>query len=95
MHELRRLYRALIELRRTETDMADPWLDDLKVDYDEDRRWIVMNRGSLAIACNLNADQVTIPITGEPVLALGDPVVDATSIRLSGHSFAILRTLNP
>ncbi len=37
--------------------MADPWLDDLKVDYDEDQRWIVMHRGSLAIACNLNAER--------------------------------------
>jgi len=92
--ELRRVYRALIGLRRTEPDMADPWLDDLKVDYDEDRRWIVMHRGSLAIACNLNADEVTIPITGEPVLASGDPVVEATSTRLAGHSFAILRSVN-
>ena len=48
-----RVYRDLIALRRTEPDLADPWLDHLKVDYDEDQRWIVMHRGSLAIACNL------------------------------------------
>ena len=57
--------------------MADPWLDHLKVDYDEDQRWIVMHRGSLAIVCNLNADEVTVPVTGEVVLAWGEPTVDA------------------
>ena len=51
-----------------------------------------MHRGSLAIACNLNPDEVVVPITGEPVLAWGEPQVDAKSTRLPGHSFAILRT---
>ena len=49
--------------------MADPWLDHMTVDYDEDQRCIVMHRGSLAIACNLNADEATVPVTGERVMA--------------------------
>ena len=88
------MYHALIALRRAEPDMADPWLDHLQVDYDETQRWIVMHRGSLAIACNLNTDAVVVPITGEPVLAWGEPQVDAESTRLAGHSFAILRTVD-
>ncbi len=44
---LRRVYQQLISLRRNEPDLADPWLDNLRVDFDEDRRWIVMERGSL------------------------------------------------
>ena len=71
--------------------MGDPWLDHLEVDYDEDQRWIVMHRGSLAIACNLNADEVVIPVTGEPILAWGEPDLDAKSVRLEGHSFVVLR----
>ncbi|MET0189989.1 MAG: DUF3459 domain-containing protein [Pseudonocardia sediminis] len=51
-----------------------------------------MHRGSLAIACNLHADEVTVPVTGEVVLAWGEPVVDAAT-RLAGHSFAVLRTV--
>jgi maltooligosyltrehalose trehalohydrolase len=88
---LRRLYRALLELRRTEPDMADHWLDHMAVDYDEEERWIVMHRGTLAIACNLNAEAVTVPVTGELVLEWGDPAVRGDCTVLSGHSFAILR----
>ena len=84
-------YRRLIALRRDEPDMADPWLDDLGVDFDEDARWIVMRRGSLAIACNLGESPARVPVTGEVVCAWDEPdVADATTI--PGHSFAVLRT---
>ena len=89
---LRHVYHGLLALRRDEPDMADPWLDDLKIDFDEDERWLVMHRGSLAIACNMNADEVTVPVSGEVVLAWGEPTADADGTRLDGHSFAVLRT---
>ncbi|HEX7429947.1 MAG TPA: malto-oligosyltrehalose trehalohydrolase [Mycobacterium sp.] len=92
---LRRVYHTLIALRRTEPDMADPWLDHLKVDYDEDQRWIVMHRGALAIACNLGTDAVDVPVTGDVVLAWDEPTFEAKTTRLAGHSFAILRTVKP
>jgi maltooligosyltrehalose trehalohydrolase len=79
-------------LRRKEPDMADPWLEHLTVDYDEDERWITVHRGGLRIACNLGAEPVTVPVTGEVVLAWGEPKVDADSAVLEGHSFAILAT---
>ncbi len=37
---LLQLYRELIALRHNEPDLADPWLEHLVVDYDEDQRWI-------------------------------------------------------
>lgn len=88
---LRRVYRELIALRHNEPDLADPWLDNLGVDYDEDRRWIVMRRGSLSIACNLGADAVEVPVTGEVVLAWGKPDAGPENTRLDGQSFAVLR----
>jgi maltooligosyltrehalose trehalohydrolase len=91
---LRRVYQGLLWLRRNEPDMADHWLDDLKIDYDEDERWIVMHRGSLAFVCNLNSEDVTVPVTGEPLLAWGEPTVDDDATRLDGHSFVVLRTVN-
>jgi maltooligosyltrehalose trehalohydrolase len=89
---LRRLYHELLALRRDEPDMADHWLDHMTLAYDEDQRWIVMHRGSVAIVCNLNADAVTVPVTGEPILASGDPAIASDSLRLEGHSFVVLRT---
>ena len=88
---LRRIYRELIALRHNEPDLADPWLDNLGVDYDEDRRWIVLRRGSLSIACNLGAEAVDVPVTGEMVLAWGEPQAGQESTRLDGHSFAVIR----
>jgi maltooligosyltrehalose trehalohydrolase len=85
------LYRDLIALRHTETDLADPWLEHLVVDYDEDERWITVHRGGLRIACNLGADPVTVPVAGEVVLAWGQPKVDTDATVLPAHSFAILR----
>ncbi|MCV7215247.1 malto-oligosyltrehalose trehalohydrolase [Mycobacterium crocinum] len=89
--ELLAFYRGLIALRRDEPDMADPWLAHLVVDYDEDERWIVLRRGRIAIACNLSEQQVSAPVTGEVVLAWGDPDVGAHGTALPGHSVVVTR----
>ncbi|MEZ0366420.1 malto-oligosyltrehalose trehalohydrolase [Mycobacterium sp. pUA109] len=91
---LHRLYRDLLALRRSEADLADPWLQHLAIDYDEDARWIVVHRGRLAIACNLGVEPVTVPVTGEVVLAWDEPAVAAAHTTLPGHSFAILRAVD-
>jgi maltooligosyltrehalose trehalohydrolase len=84
-------YRALIRLRRNEADMADPWLTDLKVEFDEDRRWILMCRGRIAIACNLGAETVDVPAGGEMLVRWGEAKADSTATTLPGHSVAVLR----
>jgi maltooligosyltrehalose trehalohydrolase len=89
---LRTIYRELIALQHNEPDLADPWLDHLTVDYDEKQRWITMRRGSLVIAANVGSAAVAVPVTGEVVLAWGEPRADDRHILLDGHSFAILRT---
>ncbi|ETZ98050.1 hypothetical protein I547_6568 [Mycobacterium kansasii 824] len=88
---MHRFYRDLIALRHDDPDMADPWLGRLTVDYDEDQRWIIVCRNRLRIACNLGAESVQVPVTGEVVLAWGEPAVDADHTALEGHSVAILR----
>ncbi|MGU3499132.1 malto-oligosyltrehalose trehalohydrolase [Mycobacterium sp. C31M] len=84
-------YRDLICLRRNEPDLADPWLGHLRVDYDEDARWIVLHRGSLAVVCNLGTDAVAVPVTGETVLAWDDTAVEGEATVIPGHSYAVLR----
>jgi maltooligosyltrehalose trehalohydrolase len=91
---LRRIYRDLIALRRGQTDLADPWLDHLTVDYDEDNRWIVMRRGRTAIACNLGDEPTEVPFTGEVVLCSDPPDIGDTNTRLRPYSFAILRAVD-
>ncbi|MCV7153144.1 malto-oligosyltrehalose trehalohydrolase [Mycolicibacterium pyrenivorans] len=84
-------YRDLIALRHAEPDLRDPWLDHLRIDFDEDQRWLAMHRGSLSIVCNLGDRPVAVPVSGDVVLAWGEPAVDGVATRLGGHSVAILR----
>jgi maltooligosyltrehalose trehalohydrolase len=91
---LRRVYQDLIALRRSETDLADPWLEHLIVDYDEQARWIVLRRGRLAVACNLGAESVAVPATGELVLCSESPGIGDETTELGPHSFAILRAVD-
>ncbi len=88
---LHALYHDLIALRHSETDMADPWLGHLVVDYDEDQRWITMRRNRLVIACNLGTEATSVPVSGELVLAWNSPTVGDKTTELPAHSFAILR----
>lgn len=90
--EMLAFYRELIRLRRTEPDLADPWLPHLDIAFDEAQRWIVLHRGRIAIACNLGAKTVSVPAAGELLLSWGAPTISPESTRLPGHSVAILRS---
>jgi maltooligosyltrehalose trehalohydrolase len=88
---LHRWYQDLIALRHSEPDLADPWLDHLVVDYDEEQRWIVLRRNRIAIACNLGTDAVTVPVSGELLLAWDAPDIGEGTSQLPAHSVAVLR----
>ncbi len=92
--ELRDFYRTLIRLRRTEPDMADPWLPDLGVDVDEDRRWIVMRRGAVAIAANLGTEAVEVGVGGDALAQWGLPEIGADRTMLPAHSVAVVRSVD-
>ncbi|MFD4183571.1 DUF3459 domain-containing protein, partial [Rhodococcus sp. NPDC058514] len=85
-------YRDLIALRAARSDLTDPWLEHLVVDYDEDARWIVLHRGDTRVACNLGPAPVTVPVGGNPLLWWEPPSQDETGAAtvIPGHSFAVL-----
>ncbi|BBY08513.1 malto-oligosyltrehalose trehalohydrolase [Mycobacterium noviomagense] len=87
-------YRELIALRRNETDLADPWLEHLQIDFDEENRWITMRRGRFVVACNLGTEAVTVPVRGEVVLAWDEPKVGDDITELPGQSVAVLRAVD-
>ena len=89
--ELLDFYQALIRLRRNEPDMADPWLPHLVVDVDEDRRWILMCRGRVGIACNLGTETVEVPVGGEVLAQWGEPTVGSVSATVPSHAVAVVR----
>ncbi len=85
-------YRALVALRRRRSEISDPWLEHLGIEYDEDTQWIAMIRGSLRVCVQPGSRPVTVPIGGIPLLWWDEPTVDATAsaVVLPGHSFAVL-----
>jgi maltooligosyltrehalose trehalohydrolase len=96
--ELLDWHRQLIALRRSQPDLTDGRLDRVSCSSDEDARWLVLRRGSLAVACNLAEERRAVPLDGMPtgVLLSSEPgfVFRAGEIELAGQSVAIL-TLAP
>ncbi|HET6210615.1 MAG TPA: malto-oligosyltrehalose trehalohydrolase [Jatrophihabitans sp.] len=92
--ELLELYRALIRLRRTEPDLADPRLDAIDVDFDERRRWLRIGRGSCTVLVNLAGDAQSVPLDGpaELLLATGGAELTGAELVLDGESAAIVRS---
>jgi maltooligosyltrehalose trehalohydrolase len=86
------LYRELIRLRATEPDLADPRLDLLRVDYDEQRRWVRIERGRFRVLVNLADQPQQLPLdrAGRVVLATGPADLSNTRLRLAAESAAIV-----
>jgi maltooligosyltrehalose trehalohydrolase len=59
-------YARLIALRRTLPGLSDPSWSSVRCSFDEDLRWFVMYRGSVAVVANLGSDRQEIPIDGVP-----------------------------
>ena len=88
-------YRALLALRRSRPELADPRFDLVRVDYDEDARWLLIPRGQLRIAANLGAADAKIPVTpagAAPAVLLAstpDITTESGTIVLPPASFAV------
>jgi maltooligosyltrehalose trehalohydrolase len=65
-------YRRLIALRRARPSLADGDPAGVRVHFDEDARWLVMERGELTVACNFGEGRQRVPLRegrGQEVLA--------------------------
>jgi maltooligosyltrehalose trehalohydrolase len=57
-------YRSLIALRRSRPELSDPRLDQVRSDYDEDARWLLVHRGPLRVAVNLGDQPAELALGG-------------------------------
>ncbi|TQS42216.1 malto-oligosyltrehalose trehalohydrolase [Cryptosporangium phraense] len=82
-------YRELIRLRREVSDLTDPRLDKVSVEYDEEARWVVVYRGDHhAVAANLSSEPRSVPIHRDVTATLFGPEWTGT---LPPESVAILK----
>jgi maltooligosyltrehalose trehalohydrolase len=67
------------------------------VTYDETARWVVLRRGSTAVACNLGPERQGVPLSGTPegvLLASTHGFVFRDGlVELDGESVAVLDLL--
>ncbi len=68
--ELLGWYRDLIRLRRAQPDLTDGRRDRVSVSFDEEARWCVLRRGSVAVVANLATDRQVVPVPGAPLRVL-------------------------
>ena len=91
--------RDLIALRKARLDLSDGRRDLVRVTYDEQARWVVVERSGLAVAVNLAADRQTVPLPGPAagVLLTSEPTgsVSGPSATLAGESVAVVELAPP
>jgi maltooligosyltrehalose trehalohydrolase len=90
--EVLNLYRELVALRKGTPDLADPDLTKVRVDFDEDERWLVIHRGEHRVVANLSAEPRRVPVdSGDVVLATGGVDHDGTQLTIAPESAAVIR----
>jgi len=62
--------RDLIALRRSRPELSDGRRDRTSVTYDEAQRWLVVQRGQVAVVANLSGDRQSVPVAGSPQAVL-------------------------
>ncbi|MFJ9691819.1 malto-oligosyltrehalose trehalohydrolase [Kitasatospora sp. NPDC101183] len=91
--ELLDWYRTLIRLRRERPELGDPDLGAVRVDFSEERGWVVVHRGPYRVAVNLGAEEAVLPLEGEGrevVAAFGAAALEGGGVRVGADSVAII-----
>jgi maltooligosyltrehalose trehalohydrolase len=88
-------HRDLILLRRAADALRDDRLDRVHVRFDEDKRWLLVERGPWSVVCNLSRWAQTIPFRASRphrswLAAASGWTPRRDAIRLGGTSVAIL-----
>jgi maltooligosyltrehalose trehalohydrolase len=89
-------HKKLIRLRRTIPDLADGRLDRVQTGFDEEKKWLWVQRGAVTVACNLAAhpQQIGVPYPQACLLLASEPGVEVEegTIRLPADSVAVIKT---
>ena len=86
-------YRRLIHLRRTTPSLNDGNLDKVQVSFDEEKRWLTIDRGPVRVLCNLGNSAVeSLNPGGYPVALASRKGIESagSKVTLPPDSLAIL-----
>ena len=85
--------RSLIALRHSTPSLNDGDFSHMSVQFDEEKRWLTMNRGTVRVVCNLGGEAVELPnMNGHRILLASSPDIKLSSaaVQLPKHSLAVL-----
>jgi maltooligosyltrehalose trehalohydrolase len=93
--ELLDWHKRLIRLRRSNPCLCDGRMEDVSVRFDEDERWLILERGPWSVACNLGPSPVTVQLReGVHELVVASEIgvgVTLPTVTLPPDSVAILK----
>ena len=90
-------HRSLVALRRSRPELTDGRRDLLRVAYDEAERWLVMERGSISVACNLSNELAVAHLAANRsrtalLTSVEPPEIAGDEVRLGPESVTIFST---
>jgi maltooligosyltrehalose trehalohydrolase len=96
--ELLDWHKKLIRLRRDEPAFADDKMENVRVNYDEEKNWLVVERGEISVACNFSAHFCELPLRAgqhRVIIASEENLTVNNKINLPPESVAILKQFSP
>lgn len=89
-------YRSLIRLRRTTPQLNDGTPGKTRVNFDEQKKWLRMDRGNIAVICNFGEEHA-FPVQHAARVLLASPVISGTienRVTLAPESVVILEAVD-
>lgn len=86
------VYRELAAIRRRFPEITDPRFDGTEVEFSEDQRWLLLRRGAVTVALNVGEESVSLPLSGEVLLAAGGAALAGGSAVLPSSGLLVLHT---
>jgi maltooligosyltrehalose trehalohydrolase len=83
------LYRDLIKLRARFADLSDPRLDQVHVEFDPGRRWVIIHRGALRVIANLAETTQDIVVSTDPEAELVTVLATADGSSTTGQTITL------
>jgi len=79
-------HKKLIRLRRDELDLSDGRMDRVRTRFDEVKRWLVVERGAVNVACNFSGKSETVSLPAGNYHAL---LISETDAKISGNKIIL------
>ena len=91
--EMLETYRTLLRLRREIPDLADPALDRIDTEFDDDERWLIVHRGAYRVLANFAAEPRAFTLPSAQLVYASDEAVrtNANDVQLPPRSAAIVQ----